>query len=458
MNETLQEKIRACKTLPSLPATALAVLKITSENETGLDQLAKTVQQDAALCTKLLVAVNSRFYHLEHKVSSITQAVALLGMNAVKTLVLGFSLVSSYRSREGRGFNHLNYWRRSMYAATAAREIACRFLPKLSEECFIAALLMDLGTLVLDQLLGAQYSDIYGKAGTHGDLRILETHSLGTTHADVAGLLADEWKLPELLRVPIVAHHGPNEVDKPELRHVSEIICLAGWIADIFMTPSAEMIAAVRRQCHELYKIDAATCDRLLCDIGRRTSDLAPLFDVKMNADVDYDEVVAKASDQLLQLTLQERSKTADANRRKTPRIQKNGSVRIIECEHGILQRPVTVKIRDVSAMGIGIFHSKPIAEGKQFLVELADGTAAGNKSLLYTVKRCSSVSGIYSIGCELTSVLRTERVPTDPAGAAAAAALAAAQQNGGDRRIGQASPPATEKLRRLRSRGKQLK
>jgi HD-like signal output (HDOD) protein len=458
MNQSLQEKIRACKTLPSLPATALAVLKITSETETGLDELAKTVQQDAALCTKLLVAVNSRFYHLEHKVSSITQAVALLGMNAVKTLVLGFSLVSSYRTREGGGFNHLNFWRRSMYAATAAREIACRFLPKRSEECFIAALLMDLGTLVLDQLLGAHYSNIYGRAETHGDLRILETHSLGTTHADVAGLLAEEWKLPEILRVPITAHHGPNEVEGLELRHVSEIICLAGWIADIFMTPSAEMIAAVRRQFHELYKVDAVTADRLLCEIGRRTSDLAPLFDVRLNTDVNYDDMVAKASDQLLQITLQERAETtANANRRKTPRIQKNGSVRIIECEHGVLQRPVTVKIRDVSATGIGIFHSKPIEEGKQFLVELSDAVTGGNKSLLYTVKRCSSCAGIYSIGCELTSVLRTERVPTDPSGVMAAAALAAAAGNGG-RGAGATAPPAREKLRRLRSRARQAK
>jgi hypothetical protein len=241
---------------------------------------------------------------------------------------------------------------------------------------------------------------------------------------------------------------------------VTENICLAGWIADIFMTPSAEMIAAVRRQFHELYKVDAMSSDRLLCEIGRRTSDLAPLFDVKMNSEVDYDEVVAKASDQLLQLTLEERDKSAGANRRKTPRIQKNGNVRIIECEHGILQRPVTVKIRDVSATGIGIFHNKPIAEGKQFIVELAADTASGggNKSLLYTVKRCSSTGGIYSIGCELTSVLRTERVPSDPAGAAAAAALAAAAENGGDRRFRNGAPPAAEKIRRLRSRGRALK
>jgi hypothetical protein len=213
----------------------------------------------------------------------------------------------------------------------------------------------------------------------------------------------------------------------------------------------------VRRQFHELYNVDAMACDRLLCDIGRRTSDLAPLFDVKMNADVDYDEVVAKASDQLLQLTLQER-KASGANRRKTPRIQKNGNVRIIECEHGILQRPVTVKIRDVSATGIGVFHNKPIAEGKQFVVELADGAGGANKSLLYTVKRCSNTGGIYSIGCELTSVLRTERVPTDPAGAAAAAAMAAAAENGGDRRFGSFASPAAEKIRRLRSPGQQRK
>src|SRR5690606_6360168 len=105
-----------------------------------------------------------------------------------KTLVLGFSLVNALSKGRARGFKHLTYWRRSVYAATSARLLAERLDLVQREELFLAALLSDIGMLVLDQVLGDEYGEVCERAETHRALVEGERAALGTTHAEVSGL------------------------------------------------------------------------------------------------------------------------------------------------------------------------------------------------------------------------------------------------------------------------------
>ena len=419
MNQSLKDRIRSCTSLPSLPAAALSVLQLTENDSTGMDELAKIIAVDAALSARILRAINSSFYGLNQKVTSINQAVVLLGLHAVKTLVLGFSLVSNLASQK-RGFDHLAYWRRSMYSATAARVIGNRVLPSRADDCFVGALLMDIGSLVLDQVLGAQYSSVYERARNHNDLLILETHALGMTHAEAGAILAEHWKLPEILRVAIEYHHGAQAVEDFVSRKVCEIVGLAGRCADVFVGDSpAESIASVRRAFLENHQIREIECDSLLCDIGQKTAELAPLFEVKVNAAVNYEDIVSKASERLLELSLAEQSEGgAQANRRKTARIRRDGTMYLMPCRHGVLGQSVQVRLKDISSGGIGIVHSQPFDMGSQFVIQLPQPGGL-TKSLLYTVVRCeasASTSGPFSIGAELSCVLKSDgAVPPAP-------------------------------------------
>ncbi len=411
MSQTLKEKIRECKSLPTLPATALQVLRIAEDSLVGMDKLAETISTDPALSSKILLTVNSRFYGLSHKVGSIAQAVALLGLTSVKTLALGFSLINVYNKQRPKGFKYLDFWRRSMYAATAARQIAAKALPSRAEECFIAALLMDLGTLVLDQLLGDEYSDVFDRAASHGELAIIESHALGMDHSEVSGMLAEQWMLPDVLRVPISSHHAPRAVEHPELRKVSEIVWLAGLIGDMFVEPSAPLIAGARKAFLELYGLAEIDSDQLMREIGEKTGDLAPLFDQRLNTSIDYDHLVAKASEQLLELSLAERSQSGGkggVNRRRVPRVRKDGRISILPCNRGVIGKAIAVKIKDVSVSGIGLYCTRALELGSQFVVQIPE-TNGKVKSLLYGVVRCIEVGGIYDIGSLLSSVLRTD-------------------------------------------------
>src|SRR5690242_14645072 len=213
MSQSIRDQIRECDSLPTLPAAALRILQLTRDESTSIDEIGAIIARDPALSVKVLRAVNSPFYGIPQKISSVQQAAVMLGMHSVKMIVLGFSLTSCMRNGHRGGFSHMAFWKRSMYSASAARVLSGHVLPSRQEECFIAALLMDIGTLVLDQLLGEQYTEVYERASSHSELSIVETHALGVTHAEVAGMLAEHWRLPEELAVPMTHHHAPLSVE-----------------------------------------------------------------------------------------------------------------------------------------------------------------------------------------------------------------------------------------------------
>src|SRR6266496_3464412 len=117
MNEQLIAQILQCPTLPSLPTIALDVLRLAQCDEVDIAEIARTISKDPALASKILRTVNSSFYGRGQSVSQVSQSLVILGLQSVKTMVLGFSLVSNLQQNKPNGFKLLNYWRRSIYAA-----------------------------------------------------------------------------------------------------------------------------------------------------------------------------------------------------------------------------------------------------------------------------------------------------------------------------------------------------
>src|SRR5450432_3297603 len=124
MNEQLVQKIRTCPNLPSLPSIAVQVLELAQSADTDIAEIARIISKDPALSSKVLRTVNSSFYSRSQNVGTISHALVILGLQSVKTLVLSFSLVTNLTKNKSKGFKHITYWKRSIYAATAARLLA----------------------------------------------------------------------------------------------------------------------------------------------------------------------------------------------------------------------------------------------------------------------------------------------------------------------------------------------
>lgn len=305
MNEQLLNRIRQCENLPTLPAVAVQVLDLVQDPEADIPKLARLVSKDPALSSKILRTVNSSLYGRPNKISKLTQALTLLGLQTVRVLVLGFSLTRNVKTYKNRGFKPLEYWRRAIYSATAALTLAQRIHLEFQEEAFVAALLMDLGMLVLDEIFGESYGKINEKARTHSDLLKLEDQMLQTTHAEVSGALAEMWGLPPVLAVPMAFHHKPAEVEEPVLQSLTKVCYLAGRCADVFVEESAAAaIIEFKAFCEQHHGISSADCDALMDQVCRRTGEIAPLFDIALNSSVSYEEILKKANDSVIQLTL----------------------------------------------------------------------------------------------------------------------------------------------------------
>lgn len=304
MNQTLVDRIRQCPSLPSLPTIAMQVLDLAQREEVDIAEIARIISKDPALSGKILKTVNSSFYGRSQSVSTISHALVILGLQSVKTLVLGFSLVTNLAKSKSKGFKHLAYWRRSIYAATAARTVASKTGVVQQEECFLAALLMDIGMLVLDQVLGESYGLIVEQVSGHSELAAVEQAELGMTHADVAGLLAEQWKLPPVLSTPIANHSDPTVVNDPALRKLTDVTFLAARCADVFVDDEAAgAIADVRKLCAS-YGMSDDDCDAMLDEIGRRTREVAPLFEINIGSGGHYEAILKKANEALVELTL----------------------------------------------------------------------------------------------------------------------------------------------------------
>lgn len=308
MNDKLLQRIESCPSLPSLPAIAVQVLNLAQSHDVDISEIARVISRDPALSSKILRTVNSSFYARPRNVGTISQALVILGLQSVKTLVLGFSLVSNLSSSRGRrsGFDHMGYWRRSVYAATSAKVLSAKAGIVQHEEAFLATLLADIGQLVLDQVIGEEYSSLCAGVSGHGELPAKELEKLGMTHADVGKYMTESWKLPPLLSAPVAAHHTPETVSDPVLRKMTEVVSLAGLCADVFVDDNAHgAIQAVREKCLKQFGMDDAQTDQMLTEIGASTRDIASLFEINIGSNVQFEQILKRANEALVELTLQ---------------------------------------------------------------------------------------------------------------------------------------------------------
>lgn len=214
--ETLLKRIRD---IPSLPEVVTRILAVIGRPETPASEIARLIAYDPGLTSKVLRMVNSAAYGFQRQISSIQHSVMILGFGTVRGLVLSASIFKLFKghARPG-GLNHRKFWEHSLTTAVAARMLAQRLRLPDADDIFSAAMLHDIGKVVLDtyfpnygQVLAEarqQHLPFHGAAFHH-----LEENLLGITHTGIGGLLAGKWKLPIEMAEVIQYHHQPERAE-----------------------------------------------------------------------------------------------------------------------------------------------------------------------------------------------------------------------------------------------------
>ena len=234
MDTKLLDDILNCPSIPTLPAVAIRVLELTSDPDVKMDELAKEIQVDQGIAAKILRTVNSSFYGLRKRCSSIEHALVMLGLNPVKSLVLGFSLVSSVKGQEGDEFDYLGYWKRGLTSAVAAKFAAEMAGNKMiTDEAFLAGLFQDIGMVAMHRTLDDKYlSIIKSTEGNHARLAKAELDSLEIQHAVVGAMMCENWKIPHEIVIPVRYHDRPTACPQ-EFSQTARCVALGNMIHTI---------------------------------------------------------------------------------------------------------------------------------------------------------------------------------------------------------------------------------
>ena len=206
-----KDRVLACEALPTLPVVAMDLLDKTSDPDVQISEIADLIQTDPGLAGKVLKTVNSSFYGLAKPCPSIDRAIGMLGLRAVKSLVLGFSMVNMTQSADD-GFDMDAFWRRTILASAGARQITALTRSGEPDEAFAASLFQDMGMLALYAAAPQDYAPMVGKAGLyHNKLYTAEQKAWGFSHTSIGAELAERWRMPDQVVAAVRYHHLPDE-------------------------------------------------------------------------------------------------------------------------------------------------------------------------------------------------------------------------------------------------------
>ena len=230
---TAQELVAKVKNLPPVSYAALQLVNLLEQPAVSNGEVVQVLKCDYVLTAKLLRACNSPYFGLEEPVSSVDQAVFLLGhqqiLHIVLTLAFGSAMVVPLPAYAVEA-NEL--WRHSLITATAAEIIAGEItvLNVDTSVAFTVGLLHDIGKLVLGQALTPEHqADIRRRVEENRISRAeAEMEVLGTDHSEVGGRLLQEWRLPDDVVEAVANHHRPVLEPLPRLSVLTHLAnCIA---------------------------------------------------------------------------------------------------------------------------------------------------------------------------------------------------------------------------------------
>lgn len=210
----LQRLIPQVRSLPSLPTLYLQIADELNKPLPSAEKVGQIISQDISMTAKVLQLVNSASFGLPYQVVNPTQATVLLGLEAIRDLVLTIKVFSNFDQIKLRHLGFTQLWNHSIAVGAASRLIARELVKDklVMEYAFVAGLLHDLGKLVLADNLPMKYhSALEIAANKQIQLRDAELEVFGTTHAQVGAYLMWLWNLPDAVVVASAYHHTPSE-------------------------------------------------------------------------------------------------------------------------------------------------------------------------------------------------------------------------------------------------------
>ena len=390
--ESKLQDVLLCTNLPSLPAVAVQLLELTSDPDVAMSDIAKLVQQDQALAAKVLKTVNSSFYGLSTPCGSIDRAMGYLGLNTVKSLVLGFSLVETTKGAGKDGFDIDAHWRRAIIGATGSRAVAKIVGGIDPEEAFTAALFQDMGMLAAYAALKEQYTEAIDGV-PHRIVCSSESKVFGFNHSQAGHALAKKWNLPEEICEAIRCHHNP-EIVEPKHEALARVVSIGTILSDAMDEKTAKSaIRKIERITRDWYSKRAPDVGELLEEVAETSKTLAKMFDQEIGHISDPAVLMAQAQEKGIehQVALQREAEEM-ARQAHIDGLTQIANRKRFDAE---IDRVYSDFLRDQTEFGVLFFDADKFKN-----VNDTYGHAAGDAVLIELAKRTTDTVGDRGLVC----------------------------------------------------------
>ena len=251
-----------------MPGAAVKLLALIDDPDMSVSQIEAVLRHDAGLTANIIKLANSAYFGIPSKVGSVRQALLILGLKRLIQMVIA-SCVSAIMDKPIPGYDLPpgELWRHSIAVSVAAEGLVKELGIGASEEIFTAALLHDVGKLVLGTFVADDFTEIEAALKQHLSLEEAEEKVLGNNHADIGAKILTRWFLPSDIINAVRWHHAPESADKIDsmldIVHVANVLCLMIGIGagrdDLQHQPSEVVIERLGLESYHLEKVVSQT-------------------------------------------------------------------------------------------------------------------------------------------------------------------------------------------------------
>ena len=214
--------------LPEIPSIAFELQKVIENPMSSADRIARVVGKSPSLTTVLLKIVNSSFYSLPSKISTVSHAVSLIGTREISALALGICILSIFKNIPEKTINTHSFLKHSLLCGLLSRVFAAHKNLSQTEQLFVAGLVHDLGRLILYTYFPDDALNVLVRSRNRNIVMYeAEKECLGCDHALLGKKLMQQWRLPVILENCVLYHHKPSPAPQPvpaSIVHLSDII------------------------------------------------------------------------------------------------------------------------------------------------------------------------------------------------------------------------------------------
>ncbi|HUX46796.1 MAG TPA: HDOD domain-containing protein [Desulfosporosinus sp.] len=266
----LEHVLKRIQALPPLPTSALQVIDLTKNPATSARELENVIGQDPALAAGVLRQANSAYYGYARRISSLQEAIVVLGFQATQGLAMASAVAPLLKTQlVGYEIEQEGLWKHSLLTAMAAKSLCKKLKLPCGDVAFTAGLLHDIGKLVISiyvQEVGAYLLEKVTVAKL--SYVELEEKVIGYNHASVGGFMAKSWNLPEDLVAAISYHHAPSNAHIYE--ELTCVIHVANGLANLLGIGGGvdSFLNPIQQEALDRLSIKESNLELIMSDLG----------------------------------------------------------------------------------------------------------------------------------------------------------------------------------------------